>query len=190
MGFGSDSITRVKASSAGFNSVPLKLTMKRGFRSHSWRSNVSAAMDWSHYPDAIAAFTDRLQGVMLESRDALKILEKTNSADALHYVDPPYPHAVRNNGASEKRVEHNYRHELSDEQHVQLSELLHQSQGMVVISSYPGDLYDRLYADWERFSWTGSQFCHGSAKRTESVWMNPAAITAHKQSRFLFQASK
>lgn len=145
-------------------------------------------MGWSHYPDAIPIFTERLQGVMLESRDALKILEKTNSADALHYIDPPYPHSVRNNGA--KRIEHNYRHELSDEQHGELSELLHSLQGMVIISSYRGSLYDRLYADWERFSWTGSQFCHGGAKRTETVWMNSAAIAAHKQSRFVFQVDQ
>lgn len=186
MGFGSDSITRVKAASAGFNSVVLKNTMRTGFRFHGWRSNVSAAMDWSHYPDAISAFTERLHGVCLENRDAIKVLEKCDAVDALHYVDPPYPSSVRNNGATEKRVEHNYRHELTDKQHARLSEVLHSLQGMVVISSYPGKLYDCLYRDWERLSWTGSQFCHGAAKRTECVWLNPAAIRGQTQMRFAY----
>lgn len=180
MGYGSDSITRVKASRAGFN-TSLSKTMRTGFRVNSWRSNVSAAMDWSHYPDQVAAFCERMQGVVIENRDALTVIAKADVQDALHYVDPPYPKSVRNGGATESRVEHNYRHELTDADHERLAELLHSVEGMVVISSYPGDLYGQLYRDWERISWTGSQFCHGSAKRTEAVWINPAARKASLQ---------
>jgi hypothetical protein len=54
---------------------------------------------------------------------------------------------------------------------------------MVIISSYPGELYERLYQDWDRIEWTGEQFCYstsGKRKRTECVWRNPAA-TKHSQ---------
>ena len=57
---------------------------------------------------------------------------------------------------------------------------------MVIISSYPGKLYNRLYRDWERVSWTGNQFCHAAAKRTECVWLNPAAIRGQSQMRFAY----
>lgn len=138
-------------------------------------------MDWAHYPDHLARFTERLQGVLIENRKAQIILEKSDSPEALHYVDPPYPPSVRNRDAKEKRLEHNYRHELTDEDHRELSNLVHALRGMVIISSYPGKLYEELYADWHRISWTGSQFCHNSFERTESVWLNPAAVSASRQ---------
>jgi DNA adenine methylase len=176
-GFGSDSVTRVKASRVGFNSS----LMKTGFRYNNTRANVSAAEDWSHYPAQVAAFCERLQGVTIERRNALELLAKCDRPDALHYVDPPYPKEVRNNGASESRVEHNYRHEMSTTEHEALAELLHSLKGMVVISSYPGTLYRRLYSGWPVYSWTGSQFCHNAQKRTEMVWLNPAAEIARSQ---------
>lgn len=129
MGFGSDSITRVKASDTGFNTRIS--TMKTGFRSNSWRSNTPAAVDWSRYPNSLQAFTERLRGVVIESRNALEILTKADRDDTLHYVDPPYPRSVRNNGASESRVEHNYRHEMTDADHEQLAGTLRSLKGMV-----------------------------------------------------------
>ena len=176
MGFGSDSITRVKASAAGFKTRIS--TMKTGFRSNSWRSNTPAAVDWARYPDCLQAFCDRMRGVVIENRNALEILAKADRDDTLHYVDPPYPSSTRNDGATEKRVEHNYRHEMTDIDHGVLAKLLHDLKGMVLISSYPGELYQRLYADWKTVEWTGHQFCHASQKRTEVVWMNTAAWKA------------
>lgn len=174
MGFGSDSITRVKASAAGFN-TRISSTMRAGFRVNSWRSNTCAAVDWARYPSTVSLFCERLRGVVLENRNALRVIEKSDRVDTLHYVDPPYPYSLRHGGSKDKRCEHNYRHELSDKQHEQLAELLHSLQGMVIISSYPGPLYQKLYRDWEVVEWTGHQFCHNSQKRTEAVWMNAAA---------------
>jgi DNA adenine methylase len=173
MGFGSDSITRVKASGSGFNTRIS--TMRTGFRSNSWRSNTPAAVDWARYPDCLQAFCERLRGVVIENRNALEILAKADRDDALHYVDPPYPRSTRNNGATESRVEHNYRHEMTDADHAKLAELLRSLKGMVIISSYPGPLYDQIFGDWEKLTWSGQQFCHGSQKRTECIWLNPAA---------------
>jgi DNA adenine methylase len=182
MGFGSDSITRVKASATGFNTRVS--TMKTGFRSNSWRSNTPAAVDWARYPDTLQAFCDRMRGVVIENRNALEVIAKADREDTLHYVDPPYPKSTRNNGATESRVEHNYRHEMSDEDHIRLAELLHNLKGMVMISSYPGPLYEKLYADWKAIEWIGNQFCHGSQKRTETVWINAAAYAGMSQKRF------
>lgn len=59
-----------------------------------------------------------------------------------------------------------------------LAALLRRLQGAVIVSSYPGALYERLYADWYRLEWTGGQLCSqntGERKRTECVWLNDKA---------------
>jgi len=174
MGWGSDSITRLKATRAGFN-TRISSTMSTGFRWNSNRSGTTPASDWRVYPNYISAFVERLQGVTIENRDAKVILKKMDRPDALHYVDPPYPIHTRRS-----TIEHRYRWEMTDADHEELAELLHALRGMVVISSYPGPLYERLYRDWHMTSWTGSQFCYstGNQKRTEAVWLNEAAWQA------------
>ena len=179
MGFGSDSISRLKASRAGFN-TRLSSVMSTGFRWNSNRSGTTAASDWRAYPNHISSFVDRLQGVVIENRDAKTILQKMDREDALHYVDPPYPMHVRQIGNG-STLEHRYRHELTDRDHEELAEVLHSLKGMVMVSSYPGPLYERLFRGWTTAEWTGGQFCSqnsGPKARTEVVWMNAAAARA------------
>lgn len=176
MGFGSDSIIRLKASRAGFN-TRISSVMSTGFRWNSNRSGTTAATDWSSYPNQIQRFCERLRGVAIENRDAFTILEKMDRTDALHYVDPPYPMAVRSRGNG-STLEHRYRYEMSDADHQHLAALLHSLCGMVIVSSYPGRLYSHLYADWKSVSWSGGQFCSANARslRTEVVWMNRRCV--------------
>lgn len=184
MGFGSDGISRMKASSAGFN-TRLSSTMSTGFRWNSNRSGTTAASDWKGYPDHIGSFTERLQGVVIEQRPAVDILRKMDKPDTLHYVDPPYPMASRRVGNG-TTSEHRYRHEMTDVDHEDLAETLRSLAGMVIVSSYPGPLYDRLFKDWRQIQWTGGQFCSantGNQKRTETVWMNAAAYAGMSQQR-------
>ena len=70
-----------------------------------------------------------------------------------------------------------------------LGKLLHSLKGMVIVSSYPGPLYHRLYRTWHKISWTGGQYCSqntGGKTRTECVWLNPAAYKNLPQSRLPF----
>jgi hypothetical protein len=80
MGFGSDSISRMKASRAGFN-TRISSVMSTGFRWNANRSGTTPATDWRVYPDCIPAFVARLQGVTIENRDARQILEKMDRPD-------------------------------------------------------------------------------------------------------------
>lgn len=187
MGWGSDSISRTKATGAGFN-TRISSTMATGFRWNSNRSGTTAANDWKVYPGYIAAFVERLQGVTIENRDAETVLEKMDREDCLHYVDPPYPFAERRKGNG-VTPEHRYRWEMNDAAHRELSKVLHALKGMVIISSYPGPLYERLYRTWKKISWTGGQFCSqnsGTRTRTECIWLNKAAVHAQRQG-FLFK---
>jgi DNA adenine methylase len=185
MGWGSDSISRLKASHAGFN-TRISSTMTTGFRWNANRSGTTAATDWRDYPGNIKSFTERLQGVTIENRDALLILKKMDREDCLHYVDPPYPISVRQTGNG-TALEHRYRWEMTDADHKKLSEVLHSLKGMVIISSYAGPLYHKLYRGWKKVQWSGGQYCNqtaainGSRQRTECVWLNKAAERNQKQ---------
>jgi DNA adenine methylase len=194
MGWGSDSISRMSASRAGFN-TRISSTMSTGFRWNANKSGTTGASDWAGYPQHLASFCERLQGVTIEQRDAKEILRKMDRRDCLHYVDPPYPMSVRSfgkNDTGEKGgngtcLEHRYRHEMTDRDHCNLASVLHSLKGMVVISSYDSPLYARLYKTWKKISWTSGQFCSqntGDKTRTECVWLNRAAVDAQTQGSF------
>lgn len=166
MGFGTDAIHRPRQGMRTRASVwPVT-----GFRSDSNKSGTTPAHDWQNYPHHIASFCARLAGVVIENRNALEVIKTHDRLDTLFYVDPPYPHSVRG-----KRI-HKYAQELTDDEHRALSVTLHAVVGMVVVSSYPSDLYESLYADWRKTRWTGAHFCDGARTRTECVWLNPNAV--------------
>lgn len=170
MGWGSDSVSRTKSTQSGFN-TRISSTMSTGFRWNSNRSNTTAATDWKVWPNQVPAFVERLQGVTIENREAKEIMAKMDREDCLHYVDPPYPFSERRKGNG-SMPDHRYRWEMTDRQHCELSQLLHSLRGMVIISSYPGPLYERLYRGWKKVCWTAGQFCSqnsGSQTRTECV---------------------
>lgn len=186
MGFGSDSITRTKASMVGFN-TRISSTMATGFRWNGNNRSVTPAHDWISYSGFIPLFCERLQGVVLENRPAVDILIKMDKPDALHYIDPPYPFSSRKVGNGTTPA-HRYRHEMTDRDHERLAEVVHSLKGMVIISSYPGVLYERLYRGWQTVSWEGGQYAGGTGKaasryRTEMVYMNDACYNQQKQAR-------
>lgn len=97
----------------GFGSNAHALTNRghqsTGFRSKSNRSGTTPAQDWWHLPDTLPAVAERMRGVVIEHRDAFKILERHDTPATLHYVDPPYMHDTRSTFKAGKQA---YRHEL------------------------------------------------------------------------------
>lgn len=162
MGHGSDSATR--SCRTGFRS---KLTEGRGLPSY----------EWATWADAIPTFTRRLRGVLIENRNAIEVIERMDAPNTLIYVDPPYCHSTRSALAGRSDKTHGYRHEMSDDDHRALAKVLHAARGMVVLSGYPGELYDdELFPDWDRF--TRKAMADGGKARTEVVWLNPACVRA------------
>ena len=146
-----------------------------GFRANSNRSGTVPARDWANYPNQIASFTERLRGVIIENRDALEVMTQHDSAETLHYVDPPYVHDARSKKARELRE---YRHEMNDDQHRVLATLLKGLTGMVVLSGYHSALYDDLYSSWQRVEFKA--LADGARDRTEVLWFNDAAWERRK----------
>jgi len=181
MGFGSTSVTMesAKSAGAGFKSRDRygTATTPTGFRAVSHSSGTTAATDWSNYPAHVHALVERLRGVVIENRDAVKVLQQHDTPATLHYVDPPYPHSTRSHHVITKRRGKGYRHEMTDAEHRALAEVLRGLEGMVVLSGYPCDLYDReLYPDWSRVE--RRALADGARERTEVLWLNPAAAAA------------
>lgn len=152
-----------------------------GFRGTSSRSGTTPAHDWRNYPDALVATIDRLRGVVIENRDALRVMKHHDRPRTLHYVDPPYVHSTRSTKVRHMRPGKSYKHEMSDGQHNDLAAFLHGLCGMVVLSGYPSPLYDELYADWTRVE--RPAIADGARPRIECLWLNPAADAALTASR-------
>jgi len=108
---------------------------------------------------------DRLLRVQIENLPAIEVIQKYDSKDTLFYCDPPYVHHTR----GDKNA---YAYEMSDQDHIQLAELLHSVKGMVAISGYRCELMDRLYRDWF-YTEAPPRICHSvKTMRQEVLWTN------------------
>lgn len=85
-----------------------------------------------------------------------------DSLETLHYVDPPYLPETRDAGTD-------YKHEMTETDHRILSSFLSGLKGMVILSGYPSDLYEEMYASWTRVE--RKAMADGAAERTEVLWM-------------------
>lgn len=145
MGFGADSVTNINS--------------KTGFRSNSNRSGSTPAHDWINYPAVLRDFTNRLKGVVIENKNALKIMKEHDSKDTLHYIDPPYPIDLRRGGR--------YKHEMNLDDHIELCEFVKSLNGKVIISGYDHKIYNSL--KWKKV--TTSARADKGGLRTEILWI-------------------
>jgi DNA adenine methylase len=148
-GHGSDSVSRARA----------------GFRGHKNKeSGTTAASEWANYPKEITSFTERLQGVTIENRNAVSLIPFYDRCDTLFYADPPYLMSTRSTSSVL------YANEMTDEDHVKLAEALHQVKGMVIVSGYPSPLYDELYAGWRCIP--KAHRAQNAKSSTECLWLS------------------
>ncbi|WP_353614807.1 DNA adenine methylase [Mangrovibacter phragmitis] len=141
-----------------------------GFRSDSKRKYATAAHLWERYPENLAAVCQRLQGVIIENKDALAVMRAHDADTTLHYIDPPY--------IQETRVQGNryYNHEMTVEGHEQLLAVARTMKGMVMISGYDHDIYNDVLTDWKKTEKESRISAgRGTKVRTECLWINPAA---------------
>lgn len=138
-----------------------------GFRSDSKRKYATAAHLWERFPGNLAAVCQRLQGVIIENKDALAIMRAHDTDTTLHYIDPPY--------VPETRVQGNryYNHEMTVEGHEQLLTVAMTLSGMVMISGYESELYSDMLRGWKKET-KGSRISAGCGTkvRTECLWIS------------------
>lgn len=134
-----------------------------GFRANSTRSGTTPARDWLNYPDALAIIVERLRGVTIENRDALKVMAVNDCPEAVHYVDPPYLPETRDSGTD-------YAHEMTADDHSRLLDFLPSLKGVVLLSGYASNLYDAALGGWRRIERLA--LADGARARTEVLWIN------------------
>jgi DNA adenine methylase len=116
--------------------------------------------------DGLEVAIKRLKQAYIECRPAVEVIERLDSDETLFYVDPPYVKKSRSNGSRNR-----YTCEMTDEDHVMLAEVLCQARGMVILSGYKSELYDRLFAGWTVLE--KSTTTNGNGQATEYLWLSP-----------------
>lgn len=119
-----------------------------------------------HLPQVV----NRLREVQIESRPAVKVIQKYDRPWTLFYVDPPYLPDTRTSAD-------NYAHEMGLEDHVHLAALLNNCVGMVALSGYDSPIMEDLYpADrWHKTAFKTRRVPMsrtGNLRRQEILWTN------------------
>ena len=136
-----------------------------GFRNNSNRSGTTPAHDWANYPKALDSIIERLQGVVIENKNAMALVSQTDSDQTLFYCDPPYPKGTRTDSGDD------YKFEMTDDDHLAFLNQMKSTSGMVVISGYPCELYDDSLSGWTIAD--KATMADGASPRTERLWISP-----------------
>ena len=126
------------------------------------REKAYSAIDWCKLPDRIIQASERLRGVQIENKPAVELAQQFNHKNVLIYADPSY--------MQETRCCKQYNHEMNDEEHSNLLDVLLAHKGPVLISGYDNDLYNDRLKNWYKGE-TISYTRNGTRKR-EILWMN------------------
>ena len=87
------------------------------------RAGMSGSVSrWLGSVDGLYEIAQRLLRVQIENAQATETVERYDSSDTVFYLDPPYVHSSRGDTSS-------YGYEMTDEQHVDLAELLYNIDG-------------------------------------------------------------
>ena len=130
------------------------------------RAGMAGAVSrWLGSVEGLSEIAQRLLRVQIEHDNALNVIQRYDSNETLFYCDPPYPHESR----GDKNA---YAFEMTDEDHQTLADALHSVTGMVAISGYRCDLFDRLYKDWRCIE-ADAKIAHSvKTLRKEALWIN------------------
>jgi DNA adenine methylase len=146
-----------------------------GFRTNGykvgWKNDVQgreamyAVRNWYRLPEWILAITNRLKQVQIENRPALEVIKRHKYPNVLIYADPPYLLETRTAKAKQ------YKHEMTEQDHVELLETLLEHPGPVILSGYQSGIYDEILKDWHKETVKGRAEYYG-LDRMEVLWMN------------------
>ena len=134
---------------------------------NSWRNvqtygGPRCATMWNCLTEIIVNCCERLKEAQIENTDALTLIERYNDEDTLIYCDPPY--------LQELRKKNMYKHEMSNEQHIELLKVLKASKSKIILSGYDNELYNSELSDWTTAE--KQTIAQMGLHRTEKLWMN------------------
>lgn len=126
------------------------------------RESMYALRDWYNLPGNIIETAERLRCVQIENRPATEVIKRFNYPDVFMYIDPPYLLSTRTGKQ--------YKHEMSEEEHKNLLDILKASRAKIMLSGYESDIYNEALKGWHKEYFTSNTGYSSSS--TEVVWMN------------------
>ena len=140
-----------------------KTNTKTGFKIDTFgREAAYCVKCWNRLPADLLEAAGRLKGVQIENQNALDLIHKFNHGNVLIYADPPY--------LMETRCCKQYRHEMTEQDHVDLLNALKQHKGPVILSGYPSEMYDRELCGWSVIH--RKSYNQNAEQRAEVLWCN------------------
>lgn len=148
---------------------------RTGFRLDTRRKYGTNSQLWATFDRNVTFAAQRFQAVVIENRPAVEVLVQHDADDTLHLVDPPYLHETRVMRSGARC----YAHEMTNEEHEALLDVLLGLRGMVMVCGYRHDLYMDKLAGWELHTTQARAAAgRGTVLREEHVWLNPQAKAA------------
>lgn len=140
-----------------------KAYQKTGFKIDVYARERSYCVNcWNRLPKDLMQAVIRLKDVQIENRPALELIRRFNYDNVLIYADPPY--LLNTRGGKQ------YRYEMDEQDHLDLLAALIQHKGLVILSGYPSEMYDRELIGWSRI--TRKSYNQNADRRTEVLWCN------------------
>lgn len=136
-----------------------------GFEYTIQRTGYYRVDNWNVKLKRLSNIVDRLRSFQIEHRNAIELFERVNIPGTIVYFDPPYLMKTRK---SKKR----YTHEVYDDFHQQLAELVKNANCYVAVSGYDDPMYDSLFSEFIK---TKGQLNRQNVKkeyRRECLWTN------------------
>lgn len=125
---------------------------------------------WLTAIEGLPAVHERLKRVLILNRQAIEVIKKEDGPRTLYYLDPPYLHETRSTTGE-------YKHEMTNEHHRELLEVLSGLKARFLLSGYESNLYSE-YADLNGWACETFDLPNNSAggkekeRRTECLWRN------------------
>ena len=137
-----------------------------------WSNNIKRAngniCSFSKLPEVIKEASLRLRPkpgncVQIENRDAFELIEKYNRKNVLMYLDPPYVLSTR-------KIKKRYFHEMTDDDHIRLCDLINKSSAKIILSGYPNELYEEYLHGFKKIGIPA--YDEKGTRRIEVLWAN------------------
>lgn len=125
---------------------------------------------WETMLAELPRIAERVKNTVILNKSVFDVIKIWDEEDTLMYLDPPYLHETRSDGATNV-----YEHEMSVEDHINLLALAKNCRSKVIISGYSAPLYNRTLKGWKCKKKTVANHSGQSKtkeRRIECIWMN------------------